>query len=499
MGGFSLSGAVLGVDPQKYQQEQTLNQGYRQQKIADTMAASNNLHKSIALLLDPNTMQPLPGKEQQVADLRNQLGQLEGYVKNLYNPKFDPQTGAVAEDPLHKLTDKLHLTKPPVQPYTDSGAPQSNPAAVTTPVNKTAGQQLSDLKNIVSQSQDTAPLTDEAAKRQQVQANIDNVRTLLKKYGATDDTIQSVTEGMLGGAKPSAEKPPKYFSQLATTTDKAGKTHAYRVPMEEGSKAEEVTFPEDQNFNNPKASVRPKSQYDQQKEEFAKSLGKTADQLTWPEEQEFIKKRNPFGDARLGISYALLKVAQANQALKENDSDFKAFQGIQKDLTPFEKINTAASNADTYVTSPSAPGDVALTFAFIEATKPSSGFRFTETERKWIIGTRGLIDGVATKINQGFTGETLSPDQRLQMAQIIKSAANQSQKDANKLLQGAGQFKPKAAAAAAGNTPSNGTQSSTQTKKKVSLKKAMALPQNAGKSEADVRKDIESHNYEVAP
>src|SRR6185503_16850920 len=107
MGGFSLSGAVLGVDPQKYQQEQTLNQGYRQQKIADTMAASNNLHKSIALLLDPNTMQPLPGKEQQVADLRNQLGQLEGYVKNLYNPKFDPQTGAVAEDPLHKFTDKL--------------------------------------------------------------------------------------------------------------------------------------------------------------------------------------------------------------------------------------------------------------------------------------------------------------------------------------------------------------------------------------------------------
>jgi hypothetical protein len=25
------------------------------------------------------------------------------------------------------------------------------------------------------------------------------------------------------------------------------------------------------------------------------------------------------------------------------------------------------------------------------------------------------------------------------------------------------------------------------------------LPQNRGKSEADVRKDIESHNYEVSP
>lgn len=35
--------------------------------------------------------------------------------------------------------------------------------------------------------------------------------------------------------------------------------------------------------------------------------------------------------------------------------------------------------------------------------------------------------------------------------------------------------------------------------KLVSLKKAMAIPQNKGKSEADVRKDIESHGYTVIP
>jgi hypothetical protein len=31
----------------------------------------------------------------------------------------------------------------------------------------------------------------------------------------------------------------------------------------------------------------------------------------------------------------------------------------------------------------------------------------------------------------------------------------------------------------------------------VSLKDAMALPQNKGKSEADVRKDIEAHHHTV--
>ena len=36
-------------------------------------------------------------------------------------------------------------------------------------------------------------------------------------------------------------------------------------------------------------------------------------------------------------------------------------------------------------------------------------------------------------------------------------------------------------------------------KKKVSLKAAMALPINKGKNEAEVRKDIEAHGYEVAP
>src|SRR6185437_5078408 len=118
-------------------------------------------------------------------------------------------------------------------------------------------------------------------------------------------------------------KPTKFQPQLTETTDAQGKKHYYRVPLEAGGKPEEVDF--GGQTVTPKGSVRPKTQYDQQKEEFAKSIGKTVDQLTWPEEQKFIKDRNPFGSARLGISYELLKVAKANQDLKENESDFKAF------------------------------------------------------------------------------------------------------------------------------------------------------------------------------
>lgn len=96
--------------------KQGMSDDFRKQKIAETMQTANHIQKATALLLDPNTLQPLPGKEQQVADLRNKYKQIDAYIKNLYNPNFDPMKGSVSEDPIHKLTDKMRLTKPPVQP-----------------------------------------------------------------------------------------------------------------------------------------------------------------------------------------------------------------------------------------------------------------------------------------------------------------------------------------------------------------------------------------------
>jgi hypothetical protein len=106
-----------------------LSDDRRKASITEYMGTANNLHKSLALLLNPDTMQPMPGKEQQAAQIRQQLGQVDSHIRNLYNPNFDPDSGMTHENPLHKLGEKLHLTKPPAG-------------------NKTAGEQMAGLRDI---------------------------------------------------------------------------------------------------------------------------------------------------------------------------------------------------------------------------------------------------------------------------------------------------------------------------------------------------------------
>lgn len=74
----------------------------------------------------------------------------------------------------------------------------------------------------------------------------------------------------------------------------------------------------------------------------------------------------------------------------------------------------------------SGPGDYTIMMAFVDATKPSSGFRFTDAERKVIEGTRGTVEGIQAKIKSATdaTGPFLAPQQRNTMLQIINSAAN---------------------------------------------------------------------------
>lgn len=138
---------------------QGLSDEFRKSQITEHMSTANHMHKALALLLNPDTMQPLPGKEQQVAQLRQQLGQVDTRIKQLYDPNFNPQTGAVDESPLHKLGDKLHITQPPD--------------------NKTAGQQMQDLRAIQERySQDPEQNPYVTKKRQ------------LSEAGATPEEVQ---------------------------------------------------------------------------------------------------------------------------------------------------------------------------------------------------------------------------------------------------------------------------------------------------------------------
>ena len=164
----------------------------RKAVLTQYMGTANNLHKSLALLTNPDTMQPLPGKEQQAAQLRQQLGQVDDYIRKLYNPNLNPDSGMTGEDPLRKLGDKLHLTKPPAE-------------------NKTAGQQMTDLKAIQDKyGEATTPGIEQQEKGREQEQNIEHARALLKKYGASDQTIQSITESMIAGPKASVTQKPVF-------------------------------------------------------------------------------------------------------------------------------------------------------------------------------------------------------------------------------------------------------------------------------------------------
>lgn len=550
------------------QRKQTFSDEYRKKQIADYQGFAQHIQGILTSgqVLDKSTGNMRPLTDEEKGKLQSTAQTVNQYIQNLYNPQFDPSKGGMSEDPLHKLTDKLHLTKPPQQ---TTNIP-SNPVGLKTPGNinlnnrpvlknadgsvstersfsigtdqgevliprifdgrdhteqeaiqhyRQTGQHMGIFdtpehanayaQQVHNRFSGQAPQTMEQArqgietqfgadtgaaqKRQESARDLEQMVSLAKKYGMDERAIQDMIEKRLGGVGITRAKDKWDLLQ--------GKVNGKDVTWLKNSANGEVqtlagdpVSAEDLNsfVPTPKGATGKVSQYDQQKAEFAKSLGKDVSQLTWEDEKKFLKQRQPYGDARLAISQAMLVIAKKNLELKESESDFKAYLQIQKQMAPLEKIQTAATNADYYVSNPSGPGDVGLVFAFIEATKPTSGFRFTDTERKWIIATRGLMEGIQTKIEGGFTGVTLSDDQRKTMTGIIKNAATQVKNQTAEIIGGAAEFKPKAAKAAAKEIGAG-------TKKKVSLKKAMALPQYKGKPESEVRKAIEDHGYEVAP
>lgn len=459
MGG--VAGAILGVDPEQQQRKRQYADAQRQNEISKYMGISNNIHKHLALLMDPDTMQPLPGREQEVAGLRNNLAQVDSYVKQLYNPNFDVSKGAVTESPIHRIGDILHITKQP---------------ADTKPV----GQQIKDLQQISErfpsdEKYEPNLLTpEEQRKAAKIHAGIEP-KAIEQKPEAENWKPQDVK------LKDGTTRTLMYNSKKNEWQDLAGNPVSKEL-------LEGANIP-------PKTTGRAPSKFDQQWGLYLKSIGKTPETASWADQKKFLKESNPLGSEHLGIAYSLLNLARLKEQLQESQQDFQAFLALTKAAAPLEKIQSAADRAQEYVTNPSGEGDIALVFAFIEATKPSSGFRFTETERKWIAGARGLIEGAETRINGGFTGETLGPDQRQHMADIIKHAGTQVQQETMGLLTGASHFKPKAAQAAKDeiNPPKNGGAG----KKRVSLSKAMALAVNKGKTKDQVREDLKKHNYDV--
>jgi len=133
-----------------------------------------------------------------------------------------------------------------------------------------------------------------------------------------------------------------------------------------------------------------------------------------------------------------------------------------------------------------------------------SGVRITQAELNSIAHARGIEGDFEGAMNRLSGKGTLTRTQQQQLSQILDDVRNRvSQKqqisnDALDRINGAGNREEIIQADKEARQKLNGMEKgSPSSGKSVSLKAAMALPANKGKSEADVRKDIENHGHTV--
>lgn len=143
----------------------------------------------------------------------------------------------------------------------------------------------------------------------------------------------------------------------------------------------------------------------------------------------------------------------------------KAATAHSKEIEGYQKVLDHVSMADEAAKDVTGPGDYTILMSFVDATKPSSGFRFTEAERKMIIGARSLGQAATAKYDEYTKGPFLGPEQRTQMMNIIHNAAKQAQDHISK-LQPAEATKP-GEAAPAGGPAAGGVPSFADWKKKA--------------------------------
>lgn len=99
---------------------------------------------------------------------------------------------------------------------------------------------------------------------------------------------------------------------------------------------------------------------------------------------------------------------------------------LDKQKKDYTNIIDRASKADLAAQEPTGPGDYQILMSFVEATKPSSGFRFTEAEKKMITDAVSLAGKVNADYDHYVQGTFFSPEQRQQLLDIIHNAATQA-------------------------------------------------------------------------
>jgi hypothetical protein len=366
---------------------------------------------------------------------------------------YAPGTPEVALPPLEATLPAMQIGRP-----TTVRGPALNPAQLRAQAQ--ANRQAQQETELSTAGAPAASLTPQqqavqqaqagtAGKMEKIRGDLDAIKAFHKD--ATPEQLKALTDAYLDKALGTTAPKEEKWTMVGKPYMKDGKAYFdEKSPTGEQRTSEWTGAP----------PAPPKlSAYQEQEAAFARTIGKEPSQWGEPETEAFLKMRyggmQPLARARLAIADQTLHLNAARLQLAQAQNNMRDYLSVQKALTPFDKLKTTAERADEYVNNHNAEGDVALTLAFVDAIKPGTGFRFTDTERKWMVtGSRGVIDGAYAKINQGYTGETLTPEQRANMRNIIKQAAAQSDQQRNKTLAGFSQINPRVAKiAGGGNTP----------------------------------------------
>ena len=430
--GWALGSQIAG---EQRQHKQALSDEEFQQKASDLVENRKAIQAKLPTLLDENG-KPTPEYNQAINDLTANAHDL----RELYHPDKNP--GMIAKYG-HILTDSLHLTnakdrEQKAEAKQEAGAASDKYSALSwagaAPISpaQTAAQQT------------TAEIAADKAKKD---ANIQ----WLKDHDAPQEVIDSAIAHLGGVTSKDADDVWTNVKNAEPEEYPKG-SGEYRV-AQVNKKGEFRYEKMPDGYVPPPPKATKLSNIDEERESYRKTHGIPAGQpLTFDQEKDFVKQmalaRNPFGPARL-------QIAEQGLGLREQESGFRDFLSLQKQLSPIERVISTASETPGYVASPTGPGDVALTLAFFDAIK-TTGVRFTKQEQDFIIGSRGFMEGVQAKFDQGYEGTVFGPPgspQRALIAGIVKKAGDTAAQQKGTLMTGAGAFDPKAAAAAGGGAP----------------------------------------------
>src|ERR1700746_40239 len=145
--------------------KQAASDTYRNQRTQEYGALGTQIQDILThgQVLDKSTGQMRPLSPEEKTQLKTTQQHVNDYLRKLADPNVDPLSGMLQEDPLHRLTDKLHLTKPPQQ------------KGQTAPdIEKEAGETRTQFG--------TPPEQAGAEKRQEKQRDIEQMRGLMEQY-----------------------------------------------------------------------------------------------------------------------------------------------------------------------------------------------------------------------------------------------------------------------------------------------------------------------------